>query len=193
MNSIQKILTTILLAVLTGVVFYHIFIPFIKGLDDATFNRVMEVIKNLIWPIIIIVFFVFFKKVFTYLFLSLDSFNFFGIKGNLKDPQELIIEKAEELVEKEKRGTINKKELEKIKLSKEDTKHKLDEAIELLERKNEEYESLLRRFNNYRNHLVHRNFSVVNNHDRNYREFLKNQRDYLARMARKNINHQDNN
>ena len=72
-----------------------------KILWNPSFNDYIEFLKILIWPYTVLVILFFFKRVVTYLFFSMDEFNFFGAKGNLKNINDVITEE------------INKKYLEK--------------------------------------------------------------------------------
>lgn len=60
------------------------------------------------WPIVFFLTLFYFRKIFAYLFLSIEEFNFFGIKGELKNPRELIEEKAKDLAkQKEEEKEMN--------------------------------------------------------------------------------------
>lgn len=73
--------------------------------QNLIFEQYVELLRILIWPAIILLALLFFRKVFTYMFFSMESFNFFGAKGQLKNVQVIIREKADELVQQEKRET----------------------------------------------------------------------------------------
>lgn len=63
----------------------------------------LRFIEVLIWPFTMLTALFFFKKVFTYMFFSMDEFNFFGLKGHLKNVNEVIIEEvSRKFTEKEK-------------------------------------------------------------------------------------------
>lgn len=66
----------------------------------------------MIWPSIVLISLLFFKKVFTYFFFSLEEFNFFGTKGKLKNVEVMIREKADDLWKKEKDESALEKERE---------------------------------------------------------------------------------
>lgn len=59
------------------------------GIDFIAF------VKTTIWPVTILVILFFFKEVFTYLFFSMKEFNFFGIKGTLRNVIDVINERVE--------------------------------------------------------------------------------------------------
>lgn len=80
-------------------------------LDFDNFVKITEV---LIWPITVLILLYFFKRVVTYLFFSLDEFNFFGTKGELKNVRDLIIEKVNEKFENEKRELDTEKKLDRL-------------------------------------------------------------------------------
>lgn len=65
-----------------------------KILWNPSFNDYLEFLKILVWPYTVLVILFFFKKVVTYLFFSMDEFNFFGAKGNLKNVNEVILEEV---------------------------------------------------------------------------------------------------
>lgn len=105
---------------------------------NLTFDRLIEILKIIIWPIIVLSALLFFRKVFTYLFFSMEEFNFFGTKGKLKDIREVIEEKVkikfDESENEKLRGLEIKKiteDFEKMKLSKDSTDKKMEEWAEL--------------------------------------------------------------
>ena len=71
------------------------------------FNDYIDFLKILIWPFTILIILFFFKEVFAYLFFSMSEFNFFGVKGNLRNVNEVILNEAnkkyEEKINDEKR------------------------------------------------------------------------------------------
>lgn len=83
-------------------------------LKNINFNEFTELLKVLIWPFTVLLILFFFKRVVTYLFFSMDEFNFFGAKGNLKNVNEVILEEVEKkfLEKKEKEG--QKKTMDKL-------------------------------------------------------------------------------
>ncbi|MEK7104391.1 MAG: hypothetical protein AAB842_03265 [Patescibacteria group bacterium] len=72
------------------------------GLKILSFANILEILKIIIWPLTVIFISLFFQKILAYLFFSLEEFNFFGNKGELKKPITLIREKADELIQREK-------------------------------------------------------------------------------------------
>ncbi|MCR4279695.1 MAG: hypothetical protein NUV78_03095 [Candidatus Zambryskibacteria bacterium] len=70
--------------------------------NKLTFIEFIDLVKVLIWPAIVLLALLFFRKVFTYLFFSIEEFNFFGTRGRLKSIQEVISEKAEEQYKQQK-------------------------------------------------------------------------------------------
>ncbi|MFA6550817.1 MAG: hypothetical protein WCT36_05725 [Candidatus Gracilibacteria bacterium] len=54
----------------------------------------LRFIDIIVWPFATLTALFFFKKVFTYLFFSMEEFNFFGLKGNLKHIDEVILEEV---------------------------------------------------------------------------------------------------
>ncbi|MEX0934939.1 MAG: hypothetical protein WDZ70_01260 [Candidatus Paceibacterota bacterium] len=70
----------------------------------ADHSELIDYLGVVIWPAIVLIALLFFRKVFTFLFFSMENFNFFGAKGRLRNVEEVIREKARELHEEEKRG-----------------------------------------------------------------------------------------
>jgi hypothetical protein len=101
----EKLTAIVLVLILVIVAVLFVYLP------DKYFIRGMELVRVLSWPIVVLIAGIFFKKVFTYLFFSLDEFNFFGARGKLKEVKEVIREKAAELRNQERR-----EEEEKIKI-----------------------------------------------------------------------------
>ena len=81
---------------------------------NISFNDYLEFLKILVWPISALIILFFFKKVITYLFFSIDGFNFFGAKGELKNVYDLITEKVNEKLEEEKRQRQGDTEKQKL-------------------------------------------------------------------------------
>lgn len=84
----------------------------------------IELVKVLAWPVVVVLALLFFKKVFTYLFFSMEEFDFFGAKGGLKNVRDMVREKADELYEQEMEGrkraeerAAHQKELSELKTS----------------------------------------------------------------------------
>lgn len=105
---------------------------------NLTFERFIEIIRIIIWPAIVLLALLFFKKVFTYLFFSMEEFNFFGAKGRLKDISEVIEGRVKMRLDEDKneksRAEETKKlneEFEKIKLSKDSIEKQNVEWAEL--------------------------------------------------------------
>lgn len=84
---------------------------------NISFNDYLEFLKILVWPISALIILFFFKKVIAYLFFSIDGFNFFGAKGEIKNVYDLITEKVNERFENEKRE--KERESEVVRLQKE--------------------------------------------------------------------------
>jgi len=77
-----------------------------KGLTIEQFLKLVDI---LVWPVVIFSALFFFRKIFTYLFFTFEEFNFFGIKGQLRNPIKVIDQIVEERIEQE----LGKKEREK--------------------------------------------------------------------------------
>ncbi len=87
-------------------------------------NNFIKILYIVVWPLVILVISILFRKVFTYLFFQIDEFSFFGTKGKLKGVREMIMEKAEELKRRDER------------------EKEFDEMTEKLERQKKDYELL---------------------------------------------------
>lgn len=104
---------------------------FYKG--ALSYAQYIEILKTLIWPTVVLISFLFFRKVFTYLFFSVGEFNFFGAKGTLKDIREVIEERVEERISDEKQREQRDKEIETLlaKVTKaEKSKNHVDAKVE---------------------------------------------------------------
>ena len=80
---------------------------------NISFDNYLKFLEILIWPVTILIILYFFKRVVTYLFFSMNEFNFFGAKGNLRDINEVIREEVdkkfvEEKNEKERNEAMSK-------------------------------------------------------------------------------------
>ena len=106
--------------------------------NNITYENFSGIIKILIWPTIVFFAVLFFRRVFTYLFFSMEEFNFFGAKGKLKDIKEVIEERVEMRLKEQKNQEVRlneiakfSQELEYVKKSKGDSDKKADEYMEL--------------------------------------------------------------
>jgi len=112
-NFVEKLLSTIpyfVLVLIAGLLFILVY------QNSLTFEQVKDLISILIWPTVVFFALLFFRKVITYLFFSMEEFGFFGTKGRLKNITEVINEKVQERIHEEKfKEEQNKKvfELEK--------------------------------------------------------------------------------
>ena len=91
-------------------------------------STIVEMIKILIWPITTLIALFYFRKVVTYLFFSMDEFNFFGAKGTLKNVNDLIIEKVNERFLEEKEERERNMQMEKLSSDIEARKREVDSA-----------------------------------------------------------------
>jgi len=125
---IEKIVDGLPYTVLT-IIFFAVIIFINK--HGLLYDQLLGLIGILIWPTIVLSALIFFRKVFTYLFFSMEEFNFFGNKGSLKNIQEVIEERVKirleaEQKEKESQLAVNQiaDELEKARLSQKDSDEK---------------------------------------------------------------------
>ena len=124
---------------------------FVMFKNNFSYEHFLGVIQIFIWPVVVLLVLLFFKKVFTYLFFSMEEFNFFGVKGRLKNITEVIEEKVEERIkeiEDNKKRNLEiervSKELNKTKLSKEGSEKRVKEAIQLAEEVFKDYKVLIK-------------------------------------------------
>jgi hypothetical protein len=92
-------------------------------------NGTLEVLKVVIWPLVLLLALVFFKEIFTYMFFSMREFNFFGAKGRLKNVQQLISEKVKEQLDREKFQKQNEESFKQLSTSKNSLQEKLDNTL----------------------------------------------------------------
>jgi len=81
--------------------FYLFFVLLKQGF--VNFSDFIDLLNIIVWPLVLLSGLLFFKKVITYLFFSMDEFNFFGNKGTLKNIQEVINEKVDIILNTEKK------------------------------------------------------------------------------------------
>lgn len=86
-----------------------------KVLWNTSFKDYLDFLKIIIWPYTVLVIIFFFKKVFTYLFFSIEGFDFFGINGTLKNVNTVISEHVDKKFLEEKNGEKTKVDMEKLK------------------------------------------------------------------------------
>jgi hypothetical protein len=121
----EKILSCLpyfILVVLAGlllIIFYQ---------NGLSFEHLIDVLEVLIWPTVILVAMLFFRKVLTYLFFSMEEFNFFGTKGGLKDIRKIIEEKVESRIKEEKEATERLSTISKFELELNNAKKSIDDA-----------------------------------------------------------------
>lgn len=113
-----------------------------------TYDHVIGLINVLVWPTVTFCALIFFRKVFTYLFLSMDEFNFFGNRGQLQDVRQIITKKANELREYEKNQ--EKLESERVEHKKEldNIRNVRDKSISITERMGNFAEKLIKENDN---------------------------------------------
>jgi len=131
-EKIISILPYFILAIILGPILTFIY------LGDLGYKEYIQILQILIWPSIVLTAILFFKKVFTYLFFSMEEFGFFGNKGKLKNVQEVINEKVEERIKRKKeeenlelKMKEFEKELQDVNQSKDDEAKKAEEYKDL--------------------------------------------------------------
>jgi len=135
-----------------GILVSSILIVLIKS--GLSFEQLIELLNVVIWPTIVLMSLLFFRKVFTYLFFSIEEFNFFGAKGKLKNVRAVVSEKAQDMYEsrlstekqKEERR-LNNEELESLKNSQGEVEARNEKIYLLAERVIKEKEELFEQNN----------------------------------------------
>jgi len=89
---------------------------FVVEADWLTFWKVvlLPFIQVAAWPLTVMFGLVLFKRIVAYLFLSMESYNFFGAKGTIRPAHEVIEERAKMMRDEEKRIVEYKETLEKL-------------------------------------------------------------------------------
>ena len=104
-----------------------------KLIWDVNFSDYLDFIKILVWPISALIILFFFKKVIAYLFFSVDGFNFFGAKGEIKNVYDLITEKVNERFKNEKREKERESEVVRLQKELESSSGRADENLSIAE------------------------------------------------------------
>ena len=78
-------------------IFVILFLVIIKLIFSTkiSFDDFINLTEVIIWPMVIFASFLFFRKVFSYLFLSMEEYNFFGNRGAFKNITDVIEERVE--------------------------------------------------------------------------------------------------
>jgi hypothetical protein len=87
-----------------------------KFIFDLSYENYLKFLEVFIWPTTILIILYFFKKVATYLFFSMDEFNFFGAKGNLKNINDVVLEQVNKRFLEEKRERKRSRNMGKLNL-----------------------------------------------------------------------------
>ena len=90
---------------------FLVFVALLYFLLQMSWEEFIQLLKVLIWPVTILIILFCFRKIFTYLCFSMEEFNLFGTKGKLRNIQDIINEKANELRNHEKITEEQEKEL----------------------------------------------------------------------------------
>jgi hypothetical protein len=143
--------------------------------NNLTYDRFLELLRTLVWPMIVLVALLFFRKVFVYIFFSMEEFNFFGIKGGLKDIRKLIDEKVQERIQQEKDQMKRAAEISEFTKNLEDIQKSKDGA----EQKAKENQEIAKTILNKYEHLSVKNDEMLNE----LNEFRRQKAERDARMA----------
>ncbi|TSC60353.1 MAG: hypothetical protein LiPW15_231 [Parcubacteria group bacterium LiPW_15] len=107
-EKIVSALPYLVLLVIIGVLFIVVY------QNGLTYDQFIKLAQVIAWPTVAVSALLFFKKVITYLFLSMEEFNFFGAKGELKNVQEVIEEKVQLRLREQKNEEEQKEKIAKI-------------------------------------------------------------------------------
>lgn len=124
-----------------------------KFIWNLSFSDYLDFLKILVWPVTALIILFFFKKVITYLFFSIDGFNFFGAKGELKNVYDVIAEKVDQRFQVEKKdreSKIEKEELLKQLSNKDEQKEAVEELIKLWDNSRQTNKKLIEENNQLR-------------------------------------------
>ena len=91
----------------------------IHKLGWISFEDFERILKIVIWPVTVISVLFFFQKVFTFMFFSMDRFNFFGAQGTLKNVEQVVEENVERRVKEEQEREELKNEIQSMRGDKE--------------------------------------------------------------------------
>lgn len=79
-----------------------------------SFHDYLEFLKIIVWPFTALTILFFFREVVTYLFFSMNEFNFFGAKGKLRNVNDVIIENVNKKFLEEKNESRRRTDIEKL-------------------------------------------------------------------------------
>ena len=74
----------------------------------------LPLITVVAWPATVIFGLLIFRRIIAYLFLSMESYNFFGAKGTIRPVHEVIEERAKAILDAEKRDSEYKETITKL-------------------------------------------------------------------------------
>lgn len=116
-------------------IFAILFLVIIKLIFSTkiSFDDFINLIEVIIWPMVIFASFLFFRKVFSYLFLSMEEYNFFGNRGALKNITDVIEERVEKRMSEINSEEKYKNEYKKIEIEAELLKNQKISCEEKLE------------------------------------------------------------
>lgn len=146
----------------------------------ADFQKYLELVQVLIWPFTLLLTLFFFRKVITYLFFSMNEFNFFGSKGVLKNVTDVIEERVESRFQSEKDEAKRQEELNSMEQA-------LSKAVESRDthesRAGENLKLAEEMFHNYRE--LSKKYSKVQDELDNYRRKERARLDRIQKIKEK--------
>ena len=77
-------------------------------------DEILSLFQILVWPLTVVYGLWLFKRIIAYLFLSMESFNFFGAKGKIRPVEEVIEERVMTEIERRKRNSEHKNKLTEL-------------------------------------------------------------------------------
>jgi hypothetical protein len=180
LDSFFSLLPFFILTLLSGL----ILIVFFRS--NLTFEQLIELLRVFVWPAIVLISLLFFRKVFTYLFFSIEEFNFFGAKGKLKNVRTVVMEKAQDMYEsrisletQEEELRLNNEELENLRNRHGDVEEKNEEIFQIAKRILVEKDELLKQNNALKDKIE----SLVSNDGPSNQELQTMINDLMAQIA----------
>jgi hypothetical protein len=90
--NLLRIFTVWVLPFLVYIIIAYYVVRRIYGFDLSTFT---DILKITVWPVTVLISLFFFRKVVTYMFFSMNEYNFFGAKGELTNVHKFLEEEVE--------------------------------------------------------------------------------------------------
>ena len=180
MNKIKELVNKridLLHLVVVEIIIGSLLVIIYKGLTIEQFLKLVDI---LIWPIVIFSALFFFRKIFTYFFFTFEEFNFFGAKGQLKNPIKVINEMVEECLKQELGKKERKKKEEEYKKIINNAKLRVEEKEREVEETKNFTKEVIKSFDK-----LYNDYKIINE---KYTEYLnKEKKQYYFREAAKRM------